>query len=155
MRRALDIAPTTAALAPSALWTGMSLGRFLLGFLTERLGVGRAVTIYITSALACSVLLILAKNAAAVLAVLGVAGVFLGPLYPSGIVLLTTKLPVESHVSAIAAAAALGQVGGASAPFAIAVVSDHVGIGLFPDIICGLLGLVLVVWVVLARLRPA
>ena len=76
----------------------------------------------------------------------------MGPLFPSGIVVLTRLLPKELHVAAVSLVASLGQVGGAALPFAIgALVHDH-GIGVFRWVILIFTSVSLLIWIAFARL---
>jgi fucose permease len=88
-------------------------------------------------------------------ALMTMLGFIMGPMFPSGVVVLTRLLPAELHVAAVSFVASLGQVGAALSPFAIGAVIDGMGIGVFRFAIVIETVLALLVWVAFARLRPA
>ena len=141
----------TAASAASIFWTGMCIGRVTLSPLTEYIGVNLAVSCYIVIALAAQATLRLVERTSAFLFTLAVIGAFFGPIFPSGIVLLGKKLPLEVHVQAVSTAAALGQSGGALAPLLVGFVADAVGIGRLLDIVTALTVLLIGLWLVFCR----
>lgn len=130
----------------------MSIGRLALGPITERLGVGNAVSLYISLAITFQLLLKWISNVAFSLCCLGIIGFVLGPMYPSGIVLLAEKVSSRDKIGAVAAAASAGQLGGALAPLAIGVIADSFGIGHMLDIILSLTTFLLLVWFFYCRL---
>ena len=129
----------------------MAIGRLVLGFFTESLGLEIAVTAYILLSIASQILfhLIISPNLSLLL--LGLNGFFCGPLFPSGILLLATKLPKHAHVSAVAAAAALGQIGGGVAPLGVGLLADEFGIGHLLDVVLVLSAIMLMIWLIFSR----
>ena len=152
MRRIRHLAPESSSIAASSFWFGMAIGRLLLGFVTESFGLRGSVTAYILLSTIAQILFrqITASTQLSFL-LLGLNGFFCGPLFPSGILLLATKLPKQSHVGAVAAAAAMGQVGGAVAPLGIGLLADKFGIGHLLDVVLMLSAVMLVIWVVFSR----
>lgn len=130
----------------------MTSGRLALGPVTERFGVGRAVSFYISLSLAFQFLLKFVSSATFSLGLLGIIGFFLGPMYPSGIILLAEKISSQTKINAVAAVGAIGQVGGALAPLAIGLAADSFGIGRMLDIILSLTIFLLLVWFFYRRL---
>jgi fucose permease len=129
----------------------MATGRLLLGFVTELVGLRAAVTTYILLSTTIQILFRQLTNLHLSLILLGANGFFCGPLFPSGILLLATKVPEQARVSAVAAAAAMGQVGGAVAPLGIGLLADRFGIGRLLDVVLVLSVGMLIVWVVFSR----
>jgi len=82
------------------------------------------------------------------------AGFVQGPMFPSGVVVLSELLPRELHVAAVSFCASVGQVGGAALPFGIGAVVEGLGIRVFPWVIVGFTGVAMGTWGVFARLRP-
>jgi fucose permease len=144
-----------SGLAASGYWIGMAVGRLSLGFLTDRLGVRRATILYSLFAIGIEGLFAILSSAAIAVVLMTLLGFVMGPLFPSGVVVLTSLLPGELHVAAVSFVASLGQVGGAFLPFAIGAVVQGLGIGVFRFAILGEIVLALFVWVAFARLRPA
>lgn len=80
-------------------------------------------------------------------------GFIVGPLFPSGVVVLTRLLPKELHIAAVSFVSSLGQVGGAFLPFAIGAVVQGLGIGVFRFAILLQTILALAVWAAFASVR--
>jgi fucose permease len=143
-----------SGLAASGYWVGMAIGRLSLGFLTDRLGVRRATVLYFLFAIGFETLFVILSSAAVSVVIMTALGFVMGPLFPSGVVVLTRLLPGELHVAAVSFVASLGQVGGAFLPFAIGAVIQGLGIGVFRFAILIETVLALLVWFAFARLRP-
>lgn len=83
----------------------------------------------------------------------GLIGVFLGPLFPSAIVVMSKLLPRHLHVSAIGFAAACGGSGAAVLPFAVGAIAQAKGVQVLQPIILALLAVILGVWLGLPRME--
>lgn len=153
MLRNRGATPYLAGLSSSGYWAGMAVGRLILGFATDKIGVRRATCLYFICALGIEVLFAVLSSAALSVALMTLLGFVMGPLFPSGVVVLTRMLPGELHVSAVSFVASLGQVGGAFLPFAIGAVVQGLGIGVFRYAIFIQTFLALLVWFAFARLR--
>lgn len=86
--RTRHVDAATAASASSIFWLGMALGRYVLGAVSERIGMRMAISGYIIAAIGAQLLLISLDQLSGFLVMLGVCGFFLAPLFPSGIVVL-------------------------------------------------------------------
>lgn len=138
-----------ARLSSSGFWSGMSVGRLILGAVADRYGVKRAVIVYHGVATGL-VLLFIAVRGAVFSALLVVClGIACGPLFPSAIVYLVMRLPGELHVIAVSSVCSMGQIGGALLPALIGLVADSVGMQAFQAIILIQLIAVSTCWVVL------
>lgn len=130
----------------------MTLGRFSLGPVTQRFGLEKCMIGYITLSTILQILFKLTSNPAMSLVVLGANGFCLGPMFPSGIVLLASKMSSHSIIGAIATVNAMGQIGGASAPLAIGLLADRFGIVYMLDVVLGLSLVLLAIWLAFCRL---
>jgi fucose permease len=153
MMRARQTDVYMASLSSSAFWAGMAVGRLTLGNMTDRIGVRRATTIYIFFVLLLEGLFAVVRIPPVSILVMALTGFFIGPMFPSGIVVLTRLLPSELHVAAVSFVASIGQVGGALLPFGIGAVVESLGIRVFKYAIIVLSAVALVLWVWFARLR--
>lgn len=144
-----------AGLSSSGYWIGMAVGRLILGFATDKMGVRRATMLYFLCAIVLEALFAAFSSLPASVILMNMLGFVMGPLFPSGVVVLTRLLPAELHVAAVSFVASLGQVGGAFLPFAIGAVVQGLGIGFFRFAILVETMLGLLVWVAFAKLRPA
>jgi fucose permease len=145
--------PNLAPFSSSLFWIGMSIGRLTLGPLTERLGVSKALTMYLLLSILCQLIFkFFTKHSPALsLLLLALNGYVLAPTYPSGIVLLAKNMHMHEAVGAVSAAASLGQIGGAAVPLGIGFMADRIGLGKLLDVVLGLSGAVLIIWWVFDR----
>ena len=146
---------TQSGLTSSGYWIGMAVGRLTLGFATDKVGVRRATVLYFCLAIGIEGLFAIVASSVVSVVLMVMLGFIMGPLFPSGVVVLTRLLPGELHVAAVSFVASLGQVGGAFLPFAIGAVVEGLGIGVFRFAILVQTILSLFVWIAFARLRPA
>jgi fucose permease len=153
MDRVRHVDRATAATASSIFWFGMVTGRVVLSPLTEYVGLRTSVTAYILLSIVAQASFKFISRVYLSLGMLAATGFFFGPFFPSGIVLLGSKLPVNAHVGAVSAAAAMGQIGGATAPLIVGFMADAFGIARLPDVVTVLTLLLLVVWIVFCRSR--
>jgi fucose permease len=146
--RIRHLPPNLAPFSSSLFWIGMSIGRLTLGPLTERLGVSKALTMYLLLSILCQLIFKFFTKQSPALALLFLAlnGYVLAPTYPSGIVLLAKKMHMHEAVGAVSAAASLGQIGGAAVPLGIGFMADRIGLGRLLDVVLGLSGAVLIIW---------
>lgn len=155
MLRSRHATPYLAGLSSSGFWAGMAVGRLALGPLTDRIGVRKATTLYFTLAVMVEALFAMLSSSIVSVVLMVVLGFLMGPLFPSGVIVLTQLLPKELHIAAVSFVASLGQVGGALLPFGIGGVVDGLGIGIFSYAILMQSVLAMILWVSFARLRPA
>ncbi|KAF2131310.1 MFS general substrate transporter [Dothidotthia symphoricarpi CBS 119687] len=151
MQRSRHASPYLSGLTSSGFWTGMAIGRLSLGPATDRIGVRRATILYFACAIAIQGVFVVVRGPVVSLVLMSVLGVVMGPLFPSGVVVLTQVLPREMHVAGVSFVASVGQVGGGLLPFGIGAVVEGWGIGVFRYAVLGLLVVGLGVWCVFAR----
>jgi fucose permease len=155
MLRNRNATPYLASLSSSGFWIGMAIGRLVLGFGTDRMGVRRATALYFVCAIGLEVLFAILVSSIASVILMTLLGFVMGPLFPSGVVVLTRLLPSELHIAAVSFVASLGQVGGAFLPFAIGAVVQSLGIGVFRYAILLQTILSLAIWFAFAQVRTA
>lgn len=153
--RTRDVDAATAASASSVFWMGMAIGRYVLGAVSERIGLRFAVALYIVAASCSQIVLLVAGKVTITLVVLGVCGFFLAPLFPSGIVLLASQTAPQDRIGVVAAAIAMGQVGGAIVPFGMGLLATHVGIQYLLNITLVLSVILLALWAGVSRRRAS
>lgn len=155
MLRSRAATPYLAGLSSSGFWAGMAVGRLVLGPLTDRIGVRKATALYFAMAVLVETLFATLSYAVVSVVLMIVLGFLMGPLFPSGVIVLTQLLPKELHVAAVSFVASLGQVGGALLPFGIGAVVEGLGIGVFRFAILVQSVLAMMLWLAFAKLRPA
>lgn len=142
-----------AVRALTAFWASMAIGRVCLGPVTDRLGVVKAVIGYMLCVLALELSLAASKSISVSVTLMGALGFLMGPLFPSGVVLLTRHLPSELHVQTVSTVASVGQIGAALLPGGIGVLMQAVGMAAFPFALAAFSGVTLGFWVVFSMLR--
>jgi fucose permease len=143
-----------AGLSSSGFWAGMAVGRLVLGPLTDRIGVRKATALYFALAVLVETLFAVTPYPVVSVVLMIVLGFLMGPLFPSGVIVLTELLPKELHVAAVSFVASIGQVGGALLPFGIGAVVEGLGIGVFRFAILVQSTLAIIIWLAFAKLRP-
>ncbi|QLL33344.1 hypothetical protein HG536_0E02550 [Torulaspora globosa] len=126
----------------SSYWTGLTVGRFLLGFITKRVFASEYVA-SLAYSLMClffySVLLAVGTiNTDAgwyivvLFFVLFFCGVFVGPLFPNASIVAMQVLPRHLHVGGVGLAVAIGGSGNALLPYLVGVTLHFAGMNWFP-----------------------
>lgn len=154
MLRARHASTYVASLSSSGFWIGMAAGRLLLGLVTDKVGVRSAATVYVVIAIVAQAVVAAVDVAAVSIVAVIVVGFFLGPLFPSGVVVLARLLPKDLHVGAVSFVASVGQLGAAFGPFAMGAMVQLLGIRIFQVFILALLVVALLIWLAFPRLPP-
>lgn len=131
----------------------MAIGRYALGAVTERVGLRVSVSSYIIAACCAQLGLMLLKQIPGTLTLLGVCGFFLAPLFPSGIVMLSTRTPPENRTQVVAAVIALGQIGGAIVPYGLGLLATHIGTQYLLHVTLSLSIVLLGLWAAISRVE--
>ncbi|KIW12498.1 hypothetical protein PV08_09775 [Exophiala spinifera] len=151
MERSRHTAPSVAALATSLFWCGMVLGRFCLGPLTRLARLRNVVILLICTLIALQLLFRFEGPLALSLCLAAGIGFASGPLFPSAVLTMTAKLPTDIQLPAVALTCAIGQLGGAGAPFVIGIIAQSSGIESLFDVVLGLSLALLLIWLVFSR----
>ncbi|KAK0118484.1 hypothetical protein ONS95_007378 [Cadophora gregata] len=132
MLRYRQATPSLASMCSSAFWGAMAIGRFTLGVMTDKLGVRRATVGYFIITIVFQIAFSLVPGKVSSVVFVSFIGFFMGPMFASGIVMVTRLLPPELHIATVSFGASAGQIGGAIFPFGIGAFIQGVGIGIFP-----------------------
>jgi fucose permease len=116
----------------SGYWFGLTLGRFILARVVERVGPRRAIQ-WLTAGVVAGIALVWAPagaGAGSALAAVGlwVVGFSLGPIFPSVIAVINSVTSARLRQSAIGFAASLGSMGGAFFPWVAANLAQRLGL---------------------------
>ncbi|CAO3646764.1 unnamed protein product [Cunninghamella blakesleeana] len=116
----------------SGYWTGLAVGRLVLGWFTGRFGEKPMISLFTTIA---AILLIFTW----IIPVLWVdcvcivlVGFFIGPMFPSCVALASKVLPKKMHPTAIGFMSAFGAAGGSLFPFLLGQIAEFIGILYLP-----------------------
>lgn len=146
--------PFASGLTSTGFWLGISVGRFVLGFVTPRLfkSEKHAISVYLVICVALQLLFWLVPRFIVSAVMVGLLGFFLAPLFPAAIVAVTKLLPKRLHVASIGFAAALGASGACVFPFAVGAIANSRGVQVLQPIILALLVVDLGIWLTLPTL---
>ncbi|AGP58967.1 hypothetical protein M271_37860 [Streptomyces rapamycinicus NRRL 5491] len=122
---------TAAASATSAFWLMMTVGRFLVAPLALRWSAQAIIAVSCAGMTGC--LLLAAIPAAAPYAYAG-AGLFIAPIFPTGLPWLLRAAPRAHRAGALVMAASM--VGGVAAPPALGKAIELAGVRAVPLILC-------------------
>lgn len=163
--------PYTSGIIGTGFWAGMTVGRSALGVVTHsvieltnrpdkegfvprlKLTERSIVTVYLCCAIALQLLFWLVPSIVANAVAVAFLGMFLGPVFPSGIIMATKLLPGHLHIPSVGFSTALGGCGGAVFPFIVGAIAQSKGVGVLQPIILAMLAVLLVVWLCFPRLR--
>lgn len=142
----------TSGVTATGFWAGQTVGRIALAFVTAKLGEFRSVLLYLGICLG-SVLIFWFVSSLVVSAVaVALLGVFMGPLFPTAIIVVTKLVPRHLHVSSIGFGTALGGSGGAIVPFIVGAIAQAKGVRTLQPIVLALLSTITGLWLLLSRL---
>ncbi|KAK9473059.1 major facilitator superfamily domain-containing protein [Dipodascopsis tothii] len=145
--------PERMGMVASGYWTGITLGRLLLGFVTGRYGEYKMTYIYILFAIFFQLVFWLSPSIPIAAVAVFFLGFFYGPLFPTSMVTATKILPPRLHVTGIGFSASFGGGGAAVFPFLTGALAEKWGpIVLQPLSFVLLLGM-LALWSILPSKR--
>ena len=144
--------PFASGMTATGFWLGLTIGRVTLGFITPKFGERLAVSVYIVCSLGLELLFWLVPQFIVSAVAIALVGFFIGPLFPSAVMMATKLLPQELHVAALGFAAAIGGGGAAVLPFAVGAIANARGVQTLQPIVLALLALMLGIWLLLPRI---
>jgi fucose permease len=153
MNKIRDASAYDSGIAATGFWAGMTVGRAGLGFVTEKFGERICVMIYLGLSIGLELTFWLVPQFVVGAVAVALLGMFLGPLFPAGIVICAKLLPTHLHVSAIGFATAIGGTGAAILPFAVGAAAEARGVKIFNVFIISLIGATTVIWLLLPRIK--
>ncbi|KAE8418970.1 major facilitator superfamily domain-containing protein [Aspergillus pseudocaelatus] len=140
-----------SGMAETGFWLGITLGRFILGFVSPRIGERLSIIVYIVLAIALELIFWLVPKFIVSAVAVALVGFFLGTIFPGVVVVATRMLPKHLHVAAIGFAAAFSMGGGAVFPFMIGAIAQAKGVAVLQPILLAMLALALIIWGTLLR----
>ena len=141
----------TSGVTATGFWAGMTVGRIGLSFLTARLGEFRSVLIYLGICLGLELIFWLIPSLVVSAVAVAFLGMFMGPLFPTAIIVVTKLLPRHLHIGSIGFGTALGGSGGAIFPFIVGAVAQAKGVKTLQPIILALLAAIAGLWLLLPK----
>lgn len=146
--------PESTGYVASGFWAGVTVGRFALThIMTKHLGIRRSVIVLAALIIALDILAWLIPNTIAAGTFASILGVFIGPIYPMMIALITQILPRKLRFNALTLATAFGSSGGSAIPFIIGLASEFVGTFVLHPIFLGCYACLSFVWILLPNIE--
>ncbi len=139
----------------SSYWTGLTLGRLVLGSVTRRLGNLLMVQLCLGGLVLGLLLLWLLPNIAAAGLGLVLSGFSLGPIFPTVIAIISQVLPQRLIPTAIGFMTSLGAAGAALFPWVAGNVANRFGVWIVPPYAIVLTIGILVLWLLFQRYAGA
>jgi fucose permease len=130
----------------TGFWLGITVGRFVLGFVSPRIGGTLSIAIYILFAIALELIFWLVPQFIVSAVAVSFVGFFLGTIFPGVVVVATRLLPKNIHVAAVGFASALSMGGGAAFPFMIGAIAQAKGVKVLQPILLAMLAVALGIW---------
>jgi fucose permease len=144
-----------AGWAVSGYWMGLTVGRLALGRVAARVGNRRLIEGCLIGVAGGLLLLWLAPGGLTSAAGLWLTGFSLGPIFPTTIALLSTRVAARLLPSAIGFLASAGSAGAALFPWLAGAIAQRWGLGaLLPGVIA-LAVVMFAIWPALQTGRPA
>ncbi|KAJ5714207.1 uncharacterized protein N7483_011388 [Penicillium malachiteum] len=144
-----------SGMTETGFWLGITVGRFVLGFVSPRVGQKLSIALYLVLAMALEFVFWLVPDFFVSAVSVSLVGFFLGTIFPGVVVVATRLLPKDLHIAAIGFAAALSMGGGAVFPFFIGAISQAKGVCILQPILLAMLAVALGIWgTILGAQRP-
>ncbi|CZT51660.1 related to tetracycline resistance proteins [Rhynchosporium secalis] len=147
MSKVRGAVPFAASATSTAYWGGMTVGRLFLPYLTARLGEYPSVILYLGLSFGLELIFWLVPNLIVSAVAVSLLGVFMGPMFPTAIVLVTKLLPRDLHVGCIGFGTAFGGSGGAIFPFMVGAIAQSKGVKTLQPVILALLVVMSGLWI--------
>lgn len=131
----------TMGYVATGFWTGITVGRMVLGFVAGKLFAGKEallVLLYLIASILLQMLFWFVPSIFVSALSAALIGVAIGPLYPSIMIVFLSKFPKHLHVLGVGVVASAGGVGGAVVPFVTGTLATAHGAGVLGPI--GLMG---------------
>lgn len=145
--------PARVGYVTAGFWGGITFGRFALGKAAHRIGEKRCVVWLTVGAALLELLVWLTPNVIGEAVALAMVGVLLGPIYPCSAHVLSRLLPRRLHMASFSCMAAVGNSGGAIAPFMVGIIAQSSGTWVLHPICIALFLLMEICWLSLPRVE--
>lgn len=140
-----------SGMTETGFWLGVTLGRFVLGFVSPWLGEKFSIVVYLLISISFELIFWLVPQFIVSAFAVSLVGFFTGTIFPGVVVVATRQLPKNVHVAAIGFVAALSMGGGSVFPFMIGAISQAKGVMVLQPIMLAMLTVALGIWVALLR----
>ncbi|KGO76380.1 Major facilitator superfamily domain, general substrate transporter [Penicillium italicum] len=144
--------PFQSGMAEIGFWLSITVSRFVLGFMSPRIGEKLSIAIYILLAIALELIFWLVPEFIVSAVAVAFVGFFMGTIFLGVVIVATRLLPKNLHVAAIGFAAAFSMGGGAVFPFMIGAIAQAKGVTVLQPVLLAMLAVSLGIWTMMFRL---
>lgn len=137
----------------SGYFGGLTIGRIILIPVTNWLGHRPSVFYYSAICLALHFVIWFVDSLIGSAVCFALIGVFMGPMYPSCVLLITELMPGDLHTGAIGMLACLGVVGSAIMPFITGALSEAYDVWVLNPVLIALWVVSLGLWTAVSRFK--
>ncbi|HWZ19119.1 MAG TPA: MFS transporter [Ktedonobacteraceae bacterium] len=137
----------------SGYWIGLTLGRLLLGKISQRIGNRRLIEACLLGVVIGMLLIWVVPQLPVAAFALFITGFSLGPIFPTTIALMSDTLPSRIVPSAIGFIASFGSMGAAFLPWIAGNLAQHYGMWILLPYVIALTSIMLILWVII-QTRP-
>ncbi|KAF4457387.1 hypothetical protein FALBO_15215 [Fusarium albosuccineum] len=145
--------PSASSLVASGFWIGVTVSRFVLGWVTSYVGEKIMVSLYLVIAIGLELAFWLGDEFTVSAIMAALVGFAIGMVMPSSIRVMTKLLPAEKHIVSVGFGTAFAVSGGAIFPFAVGALAQAGGVQVLQPVILGLFAIQLLLWLVVARMK--
>ena len=145
--------PAAVGYVTAGFWGGITVGRLTLGRLAQKIGEKRFVVWLTLGAGLLELLVWQVPNIIGDAIAVSIVGLFLGPIYPCNTHILSRLLPKRLQMASFSCVAALGNSGGAVAPFLVGIVAQAAGTWVLHPICIALFVVMEICWFCLPRVE--
>ncbi|HEY6287232.1 MAG TPA: MFS transporter [Ktedonobacteraceae bacterium] len=137
----------------SGYWIGLTLGRLLLGKISQRIGNRRLIEACLIGVVIGMLFMWSVPQLPVAALALFITGFSLGPIFPTTIALMSDTLPSRIVPSAIGFIASFGSMGVALLPWIAGNLAQRYGICILLPYVIALTSIMLILWVII-QMRP-
>lgn len=109
--------PSQVGYVTAGFWGGITVSRFILMHLAQKVGEKLAVLALTIGAAACQLVVWLVPNIIGNAVAESVVGLFMGPIYPCATAVFAKLLPRDIQITSLSIVTSMGSSGGAIIPF--------------------------------------
>ena len=143
-----------AGMALVGFWLGVIFGTLTLAFAVARVGERPAVSSFLAVTLAMQLIVWLVPNFFAATIASALTGFWIGPVFPTAIVVAAKLLPEKLHVTSIGIISTLGCTGSTVFPFIFGVLAQHAGVKYLPTFVFGVICVLAGLWLLPLKKKP-
>lgn len=139
-------------LVTTSFWSGIAIGRLTLGFVGGKIRREQLMTsVYMCLSIAFFALFSISPTIGLSTAFIALTGFFMGPLYPTIVIVFLNKIPKKLQILGIGFTTSFGGIGSALNPFLNGILSSAVGPWVLSPFILTLMLIMIISWMAIVK----